>query len=199
MNHARPASLFFVILMALAGCSHDSAEQVAATHASQIMPAAGGPLLPLPGEAAPAHDPNDSLFMDVLSDWLNERKAPANTRYEFTRIDLDNDGRREGLVLMQSPHHEWCMEYGCTLFIFKAHDEGFSYLSEISPIRGPLIISEQRTNQWRDIIAHVSGRSGWDAKNVTLAFNGKSYPEQPAFEPAYSKNLLDIQGVKIFP
>lgn len=187
-----------LVSSSLAACSHNDSESKNAAALSHIIPAAGGPLLPLPGEI-PVHDPDDNFFMDTISGWLEDKGAPQNTRYEFTRADLDGDGRREGLVLMQSPHQAWCMEYGCTLFIFKAHDEGFSYLSEISPIRGPLIISDHKTNNWHDIVAYVSGRSGWDAKNVALTYNGTTYPAQPAFEPAMKENVLDIQGIKIFP
>lgn len=157
-------------------------------------------MLPLPGESlVPAHDPDDGLFMDALSSWLEQNNAPPNTQYEFTRIDLDNDGRREGLVLMQSPHQAWCMEYGCSLFLFRAHDDGFSYLSEISPVRGPLVVAESQTSGWRDLIIHVSGRQNNDARNVALKFNGRGYPSQPASAPGLAMNMLDVTGVKIFP
>lgn len=166
---------------------------------SFISPAAGGgPLLPLPDEI-PVHDPDDGLFMDTVSTWLQDQGAPSNSQYEFTRIDLDGDGRREGMILLESPHQEWCMEYGCTLFIFRAHDEGFSYLSEVSPVRGPLIVTDTKTNGWRDILIYVSGRSGWDAKNVTLKFDGAGYPAQPLFQPTAPASVLAADGIKIFP
>ena len=192
------AFMAFIALGLLSGCS-SSSEETASLQLSAVEPAAGGgPLLPLPDEV-PAHDPDDGLFMDSISTWLNRTGAPANSQYEFTRIDLDGDGRREGLVLLQSPHQAWCMDYGCTMYIFRAHDEGFSYLSEVSPVRGPLVVMDTRTNGWRDIIAYVSGRSGWDAKNVALRYDGKSYPAQPALQPAIAVNLLEADGVKIFP
>jgi len=147
----------------------------------------------------PVHDPDDASFMEAISVWLNKVGAPPNSQYEFTRVDLDIDGRRDGLVLMQSPHQKWCMDYGCTMYIFRAHDEGFSFLSEVSPVRGPLVVMDSQTNGWRDIVAYVSGRSGWDAKNVALRFDGKGYPEQPALQPATAVNLLEANGVKIFP
>lgn len=137
--------------------------------------------------------------MDALSSWLEQNNAPPNTLYEFTRIDLDNDGRREGLVLMQGPHQAWCMEYGCSLFLFRAHDEGFSYLSEISPVRGPLVVAENRTSGWRDLIVHVSGRQSNDARNVSLKFDGTRYPPQPATAPEITVNMLQVEGIKIFP
>lgn len=191
--------LFLGLLAALtlSACG-SSSDEAAALQVTSVAPAAGGPLLPLPDERS-AHDPDDGMFMDTLSTWLQDQGAPANSQYQFTRIDLDGDTRREGLVLMQSPHQSWCMEYGCTMFIFKAHDEGFSYLSEVSPVRGPLVVMNTKSNGWRDIAAYVSGRSGWDAKNVMLKFDGAAYPPQPALQAASAVNFLEADGIKIFP
>lgn len=186
-----------IALATLSGCG-STPDQEATSQLSKITPAAGGPLLPLPDEV-PVHDPDDGAFMDAISVWMDKVDAPPNSHYEFTRIDLDNDGRRDGLVLMQSPHQKWCMEYGCTMYIFRAHDEGFSFLSEVSPVRGPLVVSYAQTNGWRDIMAYVSGRAGWEAKNVALQFDGQGYPQQPALQPAVAINLLESDGVKIFP
>lgn len=187
------SALIVTLLLGACGTTPEDTAPLAA-----ISPEAGGPLLPLPQSIA-VHDPDDGIFMDSVSTWLNQIGAPANSQYEFTRIDLDQDGRREGMILLQSPHQQWCMEYGCTMYIFRAHDEGFSYLSEISPIRGPLIITEHQTNGWRDIIAYVSGRQSDRAKNVALQFDGRQYPAQPASLPATAFNVLSGPGVKIFP
>ncbi len=195
MKFFHALALVFFSTCVLSACSLSDDDE--GENLSLLSPAAGGPLLPLPDEIA-VHDPDDGLFMDSVTSWLHSQKASSNSQYEFTRVDLDGDGRRDGIVLLQRPHQEWCMEYGCTMYIFKAHDEGFSYLSEISPIRGPLVVSEARTNGWRDIIANVSGRSA-DAKNVALKFDGASYPAQPAMQPAVMMNVSDSAGIKIFP
>ncbi len=186
-------ALLLTFSLSACGTADDDSAQL-----STLSPAAGGPLLPLP-ETIAVHDPDDGIFMDSISTWLNQIGAPANSQYEFTRVDLDSDGRREGLILLQSPHQKWCMEYGCTMYIFRAHDDGFSYLSEVSPVRGPLVVSELQTNGWRDIIAYVSGRESWRAKNVALKFDGRAYPQQPETLPATAINLLEGRGVKIFP
>lgn len=187
------AAVLLTFSLSACGTADDGGTQLSA-----LSPAAGGPLLPLPA-ASLVHDPDDGIFMDSVSTWLNQIGAPAHSQYEFTRIDLDNDGRREGLILLQSPHQKWCMEYGCTMYIFRAHDEGFSYLSEVSPVRGPLVVSELQTNGWRDIIAYVSGRETWRAKNVALQFDGRAYPQQPDILPPTASNMSESRGVKIFP
>lgn len=188
-------------LIPLSACSSSDDEETL----SLVSPAAGGPLLPLPGNFSNTlseNDPGNGMFMDSVTAWLKDSGAPANSQYEFTRIDLNGDGMREGLVLLESPHQEWCMDYGCTMLIFEASEKGFNYRSEISPIRGPMVITNAQTNGWRDIMAYISGRDGQTAKNVELKYNGAAYPVQPAMLPAVALNMEDIDGIggtKIFP
>ncbi|MBU0859748.1 MAG: hypothetical protein KJ667_07405 [Alphaproteobacteria bacterium] len=157
------------------------------------------PLLPMPVSAVP-HDPNNDQLMTAIAGYVATAQGPANSQYEFTRIDLDGDGRREGLVMMKNPHQFWCGIYGCRMAVFRAHNEGFSMLTEISPVRGPLTVSDTRTNGWRDLMILVDGRTGWERKQVALQFDGSAYPSQPAFLPAaYAANMITGNGVRIFP
>ena len=156
------------------------------------------PLLPLPDEFL-AHEPDNDVFMASLDGYVRQKGGPANTQYEFTRIDLDGDGRREGIAMMKMPHQFWCNPYGCTMAVFSAADEDFKLSSEVSSVRGPVIVSEARSNGWRDMVVRVSGRTGWDAKNIALRFDGRHYPPQPAFEPKLEIASTAIEGVRIFP
>jgi hypothetical protein len=155
-------------------------------------------LTPIPATKA-VNDPSNSIFMNAIANYVTAKKAPNNSRYEFTRIDLNGDGRREGIVLMKSPHKYWCEEYGCYMAVFEAHNSGFTLLSEITPVRGPLTVLDEENNGWRNIMARVSGRSGWDAKNVVLRFDGKTYPQQPAYQPSVQYSWNDMSGTRIFP
>ena len=92
-------------------------------------------LTPIPATKA-VNDPSNSIFMNAIANYVAAKKAPNNSRYEFTRIDLNGDGRREGIVLMKSPHKYWCEEYGCYMAVFEAHNSGFTLLSEITPVPG---------------------------------------------------------------
>jgi hypothetical protein len=156
------------------------------------------PLTPMPGEFSEVIDPNDSALMTSIQSYISFKKGPAYSRYEFTRIDLDEDGRREGLVMMNSPYQFWCGRDGCTVIVFKAINGGFSPITEITPIRGPLVVSELKTNGWKDIIVRVSGREHTKPRDVALKYDGRSYPTQPGFQKAlYASNQID--GVRIFP
>jgi len=158
------------------------------------------PVLPMPVSNVP-HDPDNDQLTKAIIAYVAAAQGPQNSQYEFTRIDLDGDNRREGIVLMKNPHQFWCGIYGCRMAVFRAANDGFTVLSEIAPVRGPLTISETRTNGWRDIVILVDGRAGWDRKQVALRFDGAGYPPQPAFQPAMvaSNNLFLGDGVRIFP
>lgn len=156
------------------------------------------PLLPMPDSLTPK-DPGNDIFMSALEDYIHAKKGPANTQYEFTRLDLDGDGLREGIAIMKSPHQYWCNFDGCQMAVFRANDGSFSLVSEIAPVRGPIIVSEARNNGWRDLIVRVSGQWGWDAKDVAMRFDGRSYPQQPAFAPRIQLASNAIEGLRIFP
>lgn len=161
---------------------------------------------PVVAEAAPAADPNliidpdSNLFMAAVQDYLASRGAPANSRYEFTRIDLDQDGRRDGIVIMKSPHQYWCSMEGCAMVVFKAANDSFSLVSQVSPVRGPLVVSASETNGWRDMLLRVSGRSWEPSRNVILRYDGHGYPATPDYGPSLQiASITDVQGVRIFP
>lgn len=158
----------------------------------------GGPLLPLPTGLA-VNDPGNDVLMGALEDYIHAAGGPSNSQFEFTRIDLNGDGRREGVVLLKSPHSYWCNENGCRMLVLEAGEERFEMCSEISSVRGPLIVTQARSHGWRDIVARVSGRTGWDAKDVALRFDGTRYPPYPAFEPPMKVASAVIDGVRIFP
>ena len=155
------------------------------------------PVLPLPEQPA-FNDPDNMLFMDAVAEFIQSREAPGNSRYEFTRLDLNHDGRRDGLILMKSPHKYWCGANGCDMYIFMAANDHFELVSEIAPVRGPIIISNKKTNGWNDIIVHVSGRSHGETKDVSLQFTGATYPGQPAFQSEIPGGYKG-GGIKIFP
>lgn len=176
-----------LLLMSLAGCS------TAGDHYAEN----DGPLTPMP-ERRPVIDPDDTVFIDEITKHIADKKAPSYTRYEFSRIDLDGDGRRDALAYVTFPYHYWCSKDGCTLLVFKAGDNHFKMLSQITPVQNPVLVSDHKTYGWKDIIVHVPAPAlDYTSKDVALSFNGKGYPERPFMEPplytAYSR-----KGTKFF-
>jgi len=133
------------------------------------------PLTPMPGKAI---DPPDSAIEKPLAAYIKSRNAPTHTEWDMVRTDLNGDGKRDAIVMFKLPHHYWCGWDGCGMLVLQASSKSFTPISAISNVRGPIFISDQRTNNWRDIILRVSGTNQPD-KNIVLAFNGATYPQSP--------------------
>lgn len=131
-------------------------------------------------------DPSDKILAQSVKKILKEGGAPLASNYQFARYDLDQDGRRDAVVLFQTPHGYWCDMYGCTMLVLKASNYDFDLVNSIQPVRGPLLISQSQSNGWSDLITRVSGR--WDdAKDVAMMFNGETYPQNPVILPPHAK------------
>lgn len=137
-------------------------------------------LLPMPEEPV---DPTDVVARQTVMQFLQDTKAPVSSTYDIGRFDLNGDGRREAFVLFKTPYGYWCSFHGCTMLILEAHNESFTLLGDVQPLRAPLYVSSTATNGWKDLIVHISGR--WtETKDVALQFDGANYPRNPDVIPA---------------
>lgn len=157
----------------------------------------GGPLTPMPDFNA-VNDPTDAALVQSIEAYLKQSGGPASTRYDFTRMDLDHDSRRDALVMMKGPHHYWCDMNGCSMVVFKAGNDSFTPLSEVFPVRGPLYVSDAQTAGYRDLIIRVDGQAYAKAKDVALKFDGQAYPRNPFFLPEIELSRAEM-GQRIFP
>lgn len=123
-------------------------------------------------------DPGNETLRKNLTEFFAETNAPASSAYSIKRTDLNNDGRRDALILMRNPYGYWCNEFGCKMFIFQAHDDNFTLLSTINPVRDPVYLTDDVTMGWRDIVVRLTGRNE-APKDVALRFDGQTYPENP--------------------
>lgn len=144
-------------------------------------------------------DPDDVVLDRAMRDMLSETDMPQSSRFQYVRVDLDEDGRRDALVLMAAPFETWCDVYGCTLYVMKARNEGFEAISKIRPVRTPLTVGETRSNGWRDLILRIDGR--WShSHEVALRFDGTTYPSAPEGEPPLPGYLIAAAGgMRVFP
>lgn len=144
----------------------------------------------------PVVDPQDKALEEAVASFLGGTEAPVASTYEFTRIDLDSDGRRDGLVMLKTPYGYWCGIHGCAMLVFKAQDQSFEFVNAIQPIRAPLYISNTETNGWKNLVARVSGR--WDkAKDVLLQYDGQQYADNPSHLPEYLR-LASNEEYRVF-
>lgn len=144
-------------------------------------------LTPLPQST----DLKDEVLFEAIANFLAVRDAPPNSSYDFVRVDLDGDGKREGLVLFKLPHTYWCGWDGCGMAVFKAGAKKFTPMSVINSVRGPVYVRSTGTNGWRDIIIRTSGANMPD-KNVVMMFDGRTYPNSPLLSPTLQVPLSSL-------
>jgi hypothetical protein len=122
----------------------------------------------------------DKAIMRILGEDGGGSDHPVN--YYYNRVDLNGDGKPEVLVYVFGP--SVCGTGGCTSFVFQSEGNGYKLISEISPARNPIIVSQSRTHGWNDLIMFVSGGGIQPGYYVLLAFNGRQYPQNPTVAPA---------------
>jgi len=122
---------------------------------------------------------------------LNEEVE--NIRYYYNKIDLNGDGIPEVFVYLVGPYV--CGTGGCSGVIFKQENGEYKVLSRFSLVRNPVIISNTKTNGYRDIIMYVSG-GGIKSFFARVRYDGKTYPMNPSIEPKVEIGTK-VEGVAI--
>jgi len=139
---------------------------------------------------------DEALFLAVDA-FLKAKNAPLHSTYDFERIDLNDDGKREGIILFKTPHRHWCGWDGCKMVIFEQRRKKFMPQSLINSIRPPVMISPNTTHGWHDVIIRVSGINIPD-KDIVMQYNQNTgqYPHSPLIAPT----IYDVPDsiVKIF-
>ncbi len=142
--------------------------------------------------------PDNDVLMSAVKEYIKIKAGPANSRYEFTRTDLNNDGKQDALVLLKTPYTHWCGLTGCRMLVLEAKNGAFSLLSEVEMVRGPLLVTEDTTAGWKDIVLRFDG-VGSRAQHIALTHNGQSYPSNPLSRYAYFSEKDLPQGTTVFP
>jgi hypothetical protein len=145
-------------------------------------------------------DPSDAALRSAIQTYLASAKAPGFARYQYHRVDLNNDNRRDAVVILHTPYNQWCGQHGCTMVVMKASNTAFTPISTSAPVRTPIYLATTSTQGWRDIIVPVSGRMQ-GRKDVLITFNGAGYPASPENLRgiSFNDNILMASENKIFP
>jgi hypothetical protein len=154
-------------------------------------------------ETAMINTLDEEIKKDIISDSENQ------TRYYYNHVDLNGDNKPETIAYLISP--KVCGTGGCLLFVFTEHNGKYELVSEIAPIRPPIIVSDYKTNGWEDLYGFVVGGGITKGYFSQLKFDGKSYPESP-FVPSSDKirqpltgaayiadDLLKFRGIRLIP
>ncbi len=134
------------------------------------------------------------LSRAILAYLAQQGDAAYLDPHQTARIDLNGDSREDALVLLENPY--FCGTGGCTLLVFKDTKRGFQFVSRSTLIRPPIMVSETKTNGWRDLVVQVGG-GGAAPKKVALKFSGRRYPANPSTLPALSEDQ-PRKGTRVF-
>ncbi|MFN9175337.1 MAG: hypothetical protein ACK58N_12750 [Synechocystis sp.] len=137
---------------------------------------------------------NSALVKALDAYLVKEGADPKETKYQIAEVDLNGDKKKDALVLLHD--RQWCGTGGCSMLVFANQNNDFKLVSAIPLVREPVIVSETKTKNWRDIIVHVSGGGG-ESKNVALKFNGSSYPTNPSSLKPLTTNAK-VTGTEVF-
>ncbi len=121
----------------------------------------------------------EAAILEVYPDAVT-RGNGAPTRYQYNRVDLNDDGRAETLVYLSGPTA--CGTGGCTALILESEGDRYRLVTQLSLVRPPVIVSEDKTWGWRNLILYVSGGGARPSYRL-LRFNGSTYPSNPSIQP----------------
>lgn len=152
-------------------------------------------LTPMP--STPFTGPPDSVLFEDVSKYVAAMGKPANSTYKHARIDLNNDGLLDGIVLFRLPHQSWCGWDGCGMAIFKAGQKNFTPAATIGGVRGPIYVLGTSNDGWRDIVIRMTGMKTRD-KNVLMKFDGRTYPNHAMMGQAYTLPLSRVKKKTLF-
>jgi Putative peptidoglycan binding domain/Bacterial SH3 domain len=110
-------------------------------------------------------------------------------RYLSRVADLNSMG---ALIVVYLFGDQVCGTGGCTMMVVQETPQGYQLISRIASVQGPLVVSNQKTNGYPDLIVYTAG-GGIPAAYRRLRFNGKGYPTSPTAETIISAGTV-IEG-----
>ena len=148
----------------------------------QLLPVRSGPTprvgRPVPGELA-----RDEVLEALVLQYAAARGQRGVVYYRYNRVDLNADGVPE--ILLHIDGRAVCETGGCPLLILRLLDDVYTPVSTIALTSRPIVVSENRTEGWNDLILWQRRYGDGDrSQYVVLSYNSGSYPENPSTLPA---------------
>ena len=120
------------------------------------------------------------------------KKGSDSVSYFYNKIDLNDDQIPETFVYLVGP--TVCGTGGCSGLLLEEKDGDYIVKSRFSLVRIPVIIQNETTNGWKDIVMYVTG-GGIEPGYHQLKFNGESYPSNPSVEPVIKEEKIKGIGI----
>lgn len=120
---------------------------------------------------------------------LNPNKDKV--KYLYNKISLSKN-KDNILVYLEGPR--FCSENGCALVILEAKSNEYKIISKIENIINPIIISDNISNGYKDIIVRVLNNRKEELR--VIKYNGNSYPKNPLNEEKLKRGSR-ISGIAV--
>ncbi|AEX23476.1 COG3650 family protein [Vibrio sp. EJY3] len=135
-------------------------------------------------------DFNSKVDAAVRNYFFINQTNPSNNQYRWLTYDLNGDGNEELFVQL-----DWCGSGGCTLLVFENHQSEWRFNSRITLVHSPIMLGQQTSHGWRDLVFNVSGGGATPAQHV-MQYTGVSYPINPSMAPKATST--QVSGVRLF-
>lgn len=109
-----------------------------------------------------------------IASWSKE-EAP---RFRSAFVDLNNDGNKEAIVLMEGS--DWCGTGGCTLLVLIRSRGEWKLVSKMTGTKTPIRVVQRSKNGWSSLGVTVRGGGIIQSYEAVLDFDGKKYPSNPS-------------------
>lgn len=118
-----------------------------------------------------ANNLRNFLKNDYLKDDISflEKK---DRKFQFYKIDLNNDGSEEIFVRFISPY--FCGSGGCTFLLLDKYGE---IITRFTVTRAPIFVEKNKVNNWSILLVRDAGVL------KELTFDNGSYPSNPSILP----------------
>lgn len=154
----------------------------------QMVSAAPDPAAP-PSQPQPSSPAPHAKAVQAALVKVDKEIKPEH--YDLVEVDLDEDGRKDVLALMNS-QSTYSGTGGSTLFLLRACKEDGKYtkVGSVSVVHAPIYLRTTRHHGLRDLLVSVRG-GGAEPGTAVLAFDGKCYPKSPG-EPTAKVEEKDV-------
>lgn len=129
----------------------------------------------------------------ALEKEFNIKAGVDKVSYLYNRIDLNDNKNYNVMVYLEGAR--FCEGNGCTLAILEEKGDEYFLISKIVGSKNPIIISDEKTNGYKNIIMKIESGFG-EGGYRELKFNGNAYPKSPKDEPRVKKGSK-INGIAI--
>lgn len=138
------------------------------------------------------NDENPDLEEALREKYDLDKNSSKQTRYYYNYVDLDGDGVNE---IFAEVVGRYTNGNGVdNAIIYKEHNGILKEVDDFMLINNPVIISEEKTNGWNDIIIDISENT-LEKKYVVLKYDGEDYSDVDESETIES--IMNVNGIAI--